>query len=107
MNTKKKYTLVTDGPVAKFYYKGSHTHPVRRTVLVIEETAKILVGYEIREGKEVRKVGDSPIKSFRKDKIANFGDYCRLKMNNQYYKKLNSESTLERFDFKDLVTCGV
>jgi hypothetical protein len=107
MNTKQKYTLVTNGPVAKFYYKGTHSHPIRRTILVIEENSKMLVGYEIREGKEVRKVRNAPVKSFRKDKIANFGDYCRLKMNNQYYNKLDSDTTLERDDFVDLVMSGV
>lgn len=100
------YPLVTKEPVAKFYYRGSHTHPVRRTILVIEENSKVLVGYEIREGKEVRTVKNSPVKSFRKDKIANFGDYCRLKMNHQYYKKRDNESTLERSDFADLVMEG-
>jgi hypothetical protein len=34
----KSYKPVARLPVAKFYYQGNHTHPVRRTVLIIEDT---------------------------------------------------------------------
>ena len=55
----------------KFYYRGSHSHPVKRTVLIVEETPEIIQGYEIREGNTVRAgTKYSPIKSYRKDKIA-------------------------------------
>jgi len=107
MSEKQKYTIVTNGPVAKFYYQGSHSHPIRRTILVIEETSKMLVGYEIREGNEVRKVRSAPVKSYLKSRIPNFGDYCRLKMSRQNYNKLDTDSTLERYDFDDLVLAGV
>ena len=107
MSEKQKYTIVTNGPVAKFYYQGSHTHPVRRTIIVIEDKKNILVGYEIREGNEVRKVKNAPVKSYRKDRIPNFGDYCRFKMSKKNYSRLDSETTLERMDFDDLVLAGV
>lgn len=77
--TKKSYDIVTDRPAAKFYYQGrSHTHPVRRTVLIIEDLPEIFVGYEIREGNVVRTAAKAPVKSYRKDKIAKEGDYSRL-----------------------------
>lgn len=104
---KQKYTIVAEGPVAKFYYKGTHSHPVRRTIVVIEDKPTMLVGYEIREGNEVRKMKNAPIKSYRKDRIPNFGDYCRFKMNKKNYNKLNTESTLERMDFDELVFSGI
>lgn len=74
----KTYKVVQKRPAAKFFYKGSHTHPVRRTVLVIEDKPEVLVGYEIREGKTLRPMQKAKIKSYRKDRIAQGGDYCRL-----------------------------
>ena len=65
-----KYDLVRNKPVAKFFYQGNHTHPVRRTVLIIENTSKLIVGYELREGNDIRSVKNAPIKSYRKDRIA-------------------------------------
>lgn len=52
--TPKVYDLVERKPLARFYYQGSHTHPIRRTVLIIEETETHLRGYEFRCGNEVR-----------------------------------------------------
>lgn len=104
--TRKLYDFVQKGPVARFYYQGCHAHPVRRTVLVVEETATVLTGYEVREGKSIREVRKAPIKSFRKDKIANFGDYSRLKMNKEDYQRLDSESTLVRSNLEELVRNG-
>ena len=52
---KTKYNLIKTQPVAKFFYKGqSHTHPVRRTVAMIENTPNYIRGFELREGAEVR-----------------------------------------------------
>lgn len=66
----KKYKLVNTHPVARFYYKGSHSHPVRRTVLVTESTDNRIVGYEVRAGDIVRQPNGAPIKSYLRRKIA-------------------------------------
>ena len=46
----KEYQFIENRPVARFFYKGDHTHPVRRTILIIETTDKLITGYEMREG---------------------------------------------------------
>ena len=99
MNTiGKMYDLVASKPVARFYYKGSHSHPVRRTVLVIDARENMIVGYEIREGDEVRSVEEAVahVKSYKKDKIAKWGDYKRLRMSSKTFMKNPNESTLVR-----------
>lgn len=101
------YEILNDNPVARFYYQGSHTHPVRRTVVLIEENDETLTGYEIREGRNVRYVKNAPIKSYSKNKISNFGDYSRLKMNRWNYAKADGESTLSRANLENLVMEGV
>jgi len=102
-----KYTLVNKNPVARFFYKGPrHTHPVRRTILVIEEDNTKLTGYEVREGNLTRETRKAPVKSFLKERIANYGDYNRLKMTAKTYMKLDSESTLERANLEDFVLNG-
>lgn len=93
--------------VARFYYKGTHSHPVRRTVVVLEENNNVITGYELREGKIIRNLFDSPVKSYRKNKISKYGDYCRLKMNNKNYKMNDGESTLQRESLYELVNNGV
>ena len=65
-----KYKVMKTNPVATFCYKGNHSHPVRRTVVLTETNNDILKGYEVREGTEVRDLKNAPIKSFSKDKIA-------------------------------------
>ena len=63
--------LVRNLPVAKFYYKGqSHSHPVRRTVLVCDSTRTHITGYEIREGNITRTVDDAPVKTYLRTRIA-------------------------------------
>lgn len=85
-------------PVARFYYQGSHTHPVRRTVLIIEERADMIIGYELREGSTVRTIKEAMkvVKSYRKDRIPNWGDYSRLRMTSKTILKNPQETTLER-----------
>ena len=68
--SKLKYPIVQNMPVARFYYKGHHSHPVRRTVIVTEMTPKFIRGYEIREGSITRTLNIAPIKSFSRDRIA-------------------------------------
>jgi hypothetical protein len=95
----KIYDLVAKKPVARFYYQGTHTHPVRRTVLIIEEKPNLIVGYEFREGQTVRTLAEAlnNVKSYRKDRIAKWGDYKRLRMTTKTFLKSPEDSTLERF----------
>lgn len=105
---KKIYDLTTQKPVARFYYKGHHTHPVRRTVLLIEERENILVGYEVREGDTVRSIPEAlhHVKSYSKDKIAKWGDYSRLRMSSATFLKDPNQSTLERGSIMSMFTEG-
>jgi hypothetical protein len=66
----KNYKLVNTHPVARFYYKGSHSHPVQRTVLITESTEDRIIGYEVRVGSVVRQPNSAPIKSYLRRKIA-------------------------------------
>ena len=66
----KFHEPVRNRPVAKFFYKGTHSHPVRRTVLIIENMPNYIRGYELREGSETRSLKDAPIKTYRKSRIA-------------------------------------
>ena len=78
-------SLVRNLPVAKFYYRGSHTHPIRRTVLVIESNTNFIKGYEVRCGNEVSEPSDDHIRSYRRSKIARIGDYSRPKVRDDDY----------------------
>ncbi len=73
------YRTVRSNPCAKFHYKGSHSHPVRRTILVIETTSNHIRGYELREGSLVRELKKAPIKTYKKSKIAKKEDVTTLK----------------------------
>ncbi len=89
----REYDLIRANPVARFHYQGNHSHAVRRTVLVIENTRTIITGYELREGNIVRNLKNAPIKSYTKTKIA---DKTRD----------NIETFLTRTDLLDLVENG-
>jgi hypothetical protein len=95
-----EYDIVRNQPVAKFFYKGTHSHPIRRTVLVTEQSGDVLKGYEVREGTTLRDVEDAPIKSFRKDKIA---------MTNQLRgsKASSGKTTLERYSINEAANVGL
>ena len=111
MSDVKEYTPVRNQPVARFFYKGqSHTHPVRRTVVVIENKPNQIVGYELREGAQVRHFGQAPIKSYRKDRIARIRnvDKRRRIVSSAVIEGADLESsTLQRTNFLDLVKNGV
>ena len=95
--------LVRNLPVAKFHYKGqSHRRPVRRTVLITRTTSKLITGFEIREGKEVRDVEDAPIKTYRRDKIATRGECRTDSVMRKVGKKRLSETTLVRSSLASL-----
>jgi len=107
---KKVYDLVSNKPVAKFYYQGSHSHPIRRTVLVIEDTPTQIVGYEFRCGNDVRSVAtalnENAVKTYRKDRIAKWGDYERLRQTSKTFLKDPDKTTLERFPILAMFTEG-
>lgn len=105
----KVYDIVAKRPVARFYYKGkSHSHPIRRTVLLIEERSDVLIGYELREGSTIRTLEESlkHVKSYRKDRIAKWGDYCRLRMSSKTFFKNPKKSTLERYSIVTIFSDG-
>lgn len=106
MVDKKFYPHVRNKPVARFYYKGTHSHPVRRTVLVTEVTSKLIRGYELRTGSTIRAYTRAPIRSFRRDKIAT-GLELRGEVRKKMSKKQRNTSTLERSELFDLVKTGV
>ena len=89
--------LVRNLPVAKFYYKGqSHSHPVRRTVLVSTLTATHITGYEIREGNNTRTIDDAPVKTYLRKRIATRKNLRSDSAMRNVAKKKLSESTLTR-----------
>lgn len=94
-------------PVAKFFYKGSHSHPVRVTLLIISDFKDILTGYVLRSGKSVFNTDNAPIKSYRKDKIARYGDYCRLRGSKINRNKNSETTTLRRMGLTRLLKEGV
>lgn len=102
-----QYELVRTLPVARFYYQGNHTHPIRRTILVIESDRKYLKGYELRCGNKVRDREDAPIRTYTKSEITRFGDYSRIRNAKKNSGRALTESTLERSSLKTLETIGV
>lgn len=102
----KDYKLVRTLPVARFYYAGSHSHPVRRTVLVIEATSRRITGFELREGSEVRNYRKAPVKSYRRTKIAKVRQ-CGRRLRKRVDSRLLSKTTLQRVSLVDLVKKGV
>ena len=98
-----KYDLVSALPVARFYYKGNHTHPVKRTILVIESNKNILRGYELREGNITRSFSKAPIKSYTRSKIAKGNN---LRVENPIRKNNPKKSTLIRRTLINLIEIG-
>lgn len=101
----KDKTIVRNLPVAKFYYKGKHSHPVRRTVLLIDASSKYLTGFELREGSDTREFSNAPMKTFRKDRVANIGQ-CGQRMRTRVSKTRHEDTTLARVALLELVKGG-
>ena len=99
-----KYEPVRNNPIARFYYSGHHTHPVRRTVLLIEAKRRYIRGYELREGAVVRPLAQAPIKTYRRDRIAPSSPYQRR--NKKSARTLRGPLTLRRTPVLDLVIRG-
>jgi len=98
-----QHELVKTRPAAKFFYKGTHSHPVKRTVLITEQEKEYFKGYEVREGGTVRDIEEAPIKSFRIDKIAMTNE---LRSDNPLRTKV-ANPTLERMSLSQLEKNGI
>lgn len=104
---KIKYEFFKKRPVARFFYQGTHTHPVRRTIILINQTPDIIAGYEVREGSVTRNVKDAPVKSYRKDliaKVKQIDTRCSLRKKAEG-EQLN-KTTLVRENLSDFVKTG-
>lgn len=65
------YCLIRNLPVWKFFYKGTHSKPIRTTIAVVENKGDIVKGYVLRRGNSVcTRLQDARIQSFKKSKIA-------------------------------------
>lgn len=98
-----RYEIVPNVPVARFFYKGTHTHPVKRTVLVTEQNRDYIVGYELREGTSVRPACKAPVKTYRRDRIAKGSS---LRLDNPLRKLIPNKSTLVRRPLIDIIELG-
>ena len=104
----KNYDFAGKRPVAKFFYKGKHTHPVMRTIIVVDSTDHSLTGYELREGKITRKLTKAPIKTFLKTRIARVGQVDARRPIRATAKKVQlKNSTLQRESLADFIRQGV
>lgn len=106
---KPVYDILAANPAAKFFYRGTHEHPVRRTVLLTEETDTHLRGYELRSGRNTISLKEAKrrgvIRTYRKSAIAKMGDYCRLRERKDY--SCPQQSTLRRMELIQLIEEGV
>lgn len=105
MSERKEYEFVRNLPVAKFYYKGNHSHPIRRTVLVIESNSRFLRGYELREGAILRSYRSAPVKSYTRCKIARIAQ-CGRRLRRRTPAQLHGQLTLTRLPLKEYVKQG-
>ncbi len=104
----KEYRFIENQPVARFFYQGDHTHPIRRTVLIITTTDKTITGFELREGSTAREFKNAPIKSYTRKKIAKVGQLDRRRvLRKKAGRKQLRLTTLTRSNLKELVCRGV
>lgn len=61
--------VVRNRPIAKFLYQGSHSKPVRRSVILTEVGRNTVSGYEVREGNTTRLITKGKYKTFSRDLI--------------------------------------
>lgn len=95
------YPPVRTNPVAKFFYKGSHSKPIRRTIIIVEINNDLIKGYELREGNTVRLLGKAPIKSYKRSNIAKHGEVSKK-------TKLDPKaSTFQRMSLLELLEVGI
>lgn len=109
MTSVREHRLVQTLPVAKFWYPDNrHRHPVRRTILITNETTTHLVGYELRRGNTVRTykeaISGGFMQSYQKMSVTRYGQYCRLRETKRY--KSPGQTTMRRLDLFGLVKEG-
>lgn len=93
MSMQTSYCLIRNLPVWKFFYRGTHSKPVRTTLAVTEVKGDIVKGYVLRRGNEVfSRLQDAPIKSFKKSEMATI--------------RGSSRSTLSKHTLTDLIVHG-
>lgn len=98
----KWYEVVRNRPVARFYYQGNHSHPIRRTVVVTKSTRQYIEGYELRAGNSVRDMSDAPIKRYNRNGIA-----TQDKLGARKHRQPGpAVTTLERQPIFDLLRTG-
>lgn len=103
----KKYKLVNSYPVARFAYKGGHSHPIQRTVLITESSEDRITGYEVRAGNVVREPNAAPIKTFLRRKIARVKNLrMSLKRDHLIISGKGMISTLKRSRLQDFLFVG-
>jgi hypothetical protein len=109
MSSVRERKLIQSLPVAKFWYNGTkHRHPVRRTMLITNETDSTLIGYELRCGNTIRTYREAVAGGrvyYDKSKVTLYGQYCRLRDTKRY--KSPSQTTMRRLKLLDLVKEGV
>jgi hypothetical protein len=98
-----KYKPIRNQPFYKFYYKGDHSHPVQRTVLVTKLTRDLVTGYELREGNLARTIDTAPIKSYRRDRIA---QVSQLRNDNPRRRKVR-KTTLKKCGVRTIQSEGI
>lgn len=106
----REHKVIATMPVAKFWYtKSEHRHPVRRTILIIEESPTHLTGYELRCGNTVRTYRETVlggfIRSYKKAEVTRYGQYCCLRETSRY--KSPTQTTMRRLDLLGLVKEGI
>ena len=95
--------LIRNLPVWKFFYKGSHSKPIRTTLAVVSNTPNVVTGYVLRRGNYVcSKLQDAKIHSFKKDEIACLGQVC----SDAKKSKNANKTTLTKHSIIDLVSTG-
>lgn len=100
------YKIIKNNPVAKFFYKGNHTHPVRRTVVIVEQNERNLTGFELREGTKTRLLKNAPIKSYKKSNIAKVKELDKRRSLVKKVKNLN-KTTFSRYPIIELIKNGI
>ena len=100
-----KYQPLRNQPVLRCYYQGDHSHPVRRTLVIIEITSDHVTGYELRAGSETRPLHKAPIRTYRRDRIAKI-EQCGRRLRKRTPKKHHSNSTFTRAGWMDLALNG-
>ena len=95
--------LIRNLPVWKFFYKGSHSKPIRTTLAVVSNTPNVVTGYVLRRGNEVcARLQDAKIHSFKKSEIACLGQVC----SDAKKSSNSSKTTLTKHSIVDLIEMG-